>query len=112
MSTLFIWSWWNDAQTNVDVTDWIDDFHNVIMTQNNNSVKVYIDGVQAFSQSWFDYDLQSTTTLILWNDQVNWATYFWFMNEVILENKERTSLEVLNYFNSTCTEYWYLPINS
>ena len=112
MSTLFIWSWWNDAQTNIDVTDWIDDFHNVIMTQNNNSVKVYIDGVQVFSQSWFDYDLQSTTTLIIWNDQVDWARYFWFMNEVILENKEWTSLEVLNYFNSTCTEYWHLPINS
>lgn len=108
---LYKWCRWNDGiltQNPIDVwTNYIFTFN---WTTDHTWLHVFtID--TSFSWEATNYDIQSWP-LVLWSDLVDWAVlYDWSMNEVIVENRAWTYQEALDYFNSTCTEYGYLPFN-
>lgn len=88
--------------TNVSV--W---WHNVITTQSGATTKLYVDGALIGTNSNFPSQSRSPTWWAVWSKYYSSYTekITWYISEVILENKERTAQEVVDYYNLTKTSY-------
>ena len=84
-------SWWNL----ITVTyDW------------NVTMKLYLN----WTLIWTKTDTSPSTWwwLSVWNANINSTTdyWYWWISEVIIENKVWTATEVSNYYNLTKSKYW------
>ena len=82
----------------------LNQWHNIVYTVWNNTLKMYIDGVEQYSSS---YTVSNTASI--WLGRVTYAedkNYLWYLSEVIIESKTWNQSEVLSYYNSTKSNYW------
>ncbi len=103
-TVLFIklYNWYIDG-TSVEVSP--NNWHNIVYTVWNNTLKMYIDGVEQYSSS--SYTISNTASIWLGR-----ATYqdtenlYWYLSQVIVENQVRTAEQVAWYYNQTKSQYW------
>lgn len=106
--SLYRWCRWNDERI-TNNPQWV--WTNYIFSFNGIHLDLYMfTRNEVHSLTSNNYDIQSWP-LVLWSDLVDWAVLQWYMNEVIIEDKAWTRQEARDYFNASCTEYWYLPVN-
>lgn len=103
------WDWQNASAETVTatVTAW---WHNIIVTQASNVVKLYVDGDLIWTNNWYPITWWWTTpdSWCLWSK--DWPTHSekltWYLSKVILEDKVWTDGEVQDYFDNTKAIYW------
>jgi hypothetical protein len=71
-----------------------------------NDLRAYVNGVELSKiRSSYNYNTRAESNVALWICAGSWAitnnqTFAWMIDEAILENKQRTSSEMLDYYNS------------
>ena len=102
------WDWANASAESVtaNVSAW--NWHNIVVTQETSTTKLYVD----WSLIWTISDYPSQSQVPWW--WALWSKYFslhsekltWYLSKVILENKVRTAQEISDYYNQTKWDYW------
>ena len=99
---VYVWGWSNDKATWKYIADSI--WHNITFTYSGGSGIVYIDGVSVYTWTWSPNIISWYT--MLWNNNDLWVDYlYWYLSQVIIEDKVRTADEVVKYYNSTKSTY-------
>ena len=101
---IFTWSWGSGAVTSNQVSMTTSVWYNVCVWYDSNGSVWYLNWVNVFTTS---------STPYAWGDEA-WAFGTWNWNkqwsaiisEMILEDRVRTSQEILNYYNWTKSKYW------
>lgn len=96
--------------TSSTYTPTLNTWSNVAVTYYNSSWKMYVNGT--LQVTWSETAPTNWNKLYLWQNV--WSsstnnTYYWNLSRVIIENKEWTAQDVLNYFNETKWDYGYTP---
>jgi len=99
--TIFEYGW--DVDTWVDIT--LNAWNNVVFTASNWTTKIYVNGALAATKSK-TYNKRGNIFRMFYNPYVAVNNYVWWADELIFENKVRTSDQVLNYYNLTKWNYW------
>lgn len=115
------WSLWLQTVSNTIYTaDWVSGasaiqswaltqwWHNAVVTQEWNTMKLYIDWLIIWTLTNYPSELYSPNWWALWSKLYSGYSEkrTWYLSEVILEDKVRTAQEVLNYYNLTKSNYW------
>lgn len=104
--------WWKDIVSGMVSTtaNWVtytqNKWYHIVTVYNNNNASLYINWEFIVTKTLSD----SSTT---WTLSVNWINDFrtWYrtggtISELILEKRAWTATEILNYYNSTKSNYW------
>ena len=76
-------------------------WHHIVLTNNWSNIIWYVD--------WVAHSLWNPSIPNFWNNLVycSWSnTIDVTLSEFIIENKQRTAQEILNYYNNTKSNYW------
>lgn len=97
---------WSSSAANIQatVTDW---WHNIIITQTGQTVKLYVDGVLKWSKTNYPSQANAPTWWSLWAKfgSTYSEKFNWYISEAIFENKVRTDQEIADYYNQTKWNY-------
>ena len=82
-------------------------WYNIVLTIDNSLwCSCYVNWVQAgttqtIADSW-------TSDFYFWNNYKLWDSSYmnWYLDDIIIESKARTSEEISNYYNNTKSNYW------
>lgn len=101
------WSWWVS-----DVNTWAynsaNEWELVTFTNDWTNKALYINWTKVKEWSlninitWWNLTIWSFPTAYT----NTWQRFYWYMSNVIIENKVWTATEVLNYYNLTKSNYW------
>lgn len=85
-------------------TFWSDNTrHNLIATYDDSTktLKTYLDWEYINNVTLSSSPQYTTNTMLIWkSEDTYWKYYTWWLDEIIIENKARTSTEVSDYYNS------------
>jgi len=100
--------WWGSSNSTKFWTDWsytTNTRYYVTYTIDNWTVKTYLNWVQLWTKTWVSWH---TCALRFWQEWNMWADrhWYWYMKDIIIENKVWTADEILNYFNVYKSLYW------
>jgi len=91
--------WWTGT------TYWSDNTrHHIAATYDNSTkiVKAYLDWTYISSVTLSGSPVYTTNVMTIGKSEDSyWEYYTWWLDELIIENKTRTSTDVLNYYNLT-----------
>ena len=111
-----VWSWINFNYANYD---WVPysaltsrNLRTVVRNNSTHQIKIYRNSVlyntKTFSSYIPSWNWNSYFTLWVWyiaDNSINRRRY-WRISETIVEQKERTAQEILDYYNQTKSKYW------
>lgn len=74
-------------------------------TIDNGTIKTYVNWNNLWTKTWVSWH---TCALRFWQEWNMWADrhWYWYMKDIIIENKVRTVQEISNYYNQTKSLYW------
>ena len=81
-------------------------WRNVIILINNWTISYYVNNELKYTYSG---SVTINNWITLWSPQwrtQTWDTYYWYLSEVIIENKIRSDQERSSYYNNTKSNYW------
>ena len=79
--------------------------HNFIFSWWDNRLKIYLDGVNIYTNGNVRLTGQQVTELTY--GKARWGYWLiWSLSQFIFESKTRTDQEVLDYYNSTKKQFW------
>lgn len=84
-------------------------WHNLIVTNGSDWLKMYYDGTLVWSSNNVrTIKSDNWRTYLWWWNQLSTYTYLWYMSSLILENKIWTAQEIADYYNQTKATYlWF-----
>ena len=98
---------WDIDGANFNIWEWTNVCFILI---DNNHYTVYKDWELQYSNVYTE-GLINNDFITIWtrgnNATTRWDKWDWWISEIIVENKEWTQQEILNYFNKTKSKYWY-----
>lgn len=100
--TLNVWWYQNDRDTwyVINRNTW----YNVIFAYRPSWWTVYVNWESVYSWTWSPAIWNSSTRIS--GDQWGWQLWYWYLSELIFENKKWTIQKAKNYYNSTKSNYW------
>ena len=102
---LYKWADNQREQTSVVPDRWDDTFHHIAITISPTECCFYRDWVKEWTFTWLSNSSYTAPIYVWCNDDTNYA-FNWYIGETIIESKERTDQEILDYFNQTKADYW------
>jgi hypothetical protein len=105
-----VWPWdWTNASAetvtaNVSAWNW----HNVVVTQETTTTKLYVDGTLIWTITSYPTQSSIPDGWALWSkfSSSHSEKLTWYLSKVILEDKVRTAQEISDYYNLTKWNYW------
>ena len=102
----FFWSSWSYCVIwNITIdTNW----HNVCLLATWTSYQWYIDWVAYWTAALSSNNMNNYSELQLWWWGAYWSNRAanWYIRDYIVETVARTDAEILNYYNTTKSNYW------
>ena len=94
-----------DMVSTVNICDWIWHYITVIATW--STAIWYIDWVSNVTNTNSYYTLPPLTNIRIWM-HTWWSAnkYTWYIDNMIIENRQRTAQEIQDYYNNTKSNYW------
>ena len=97
---------WRDVNSSVTNTTWVWELLTVV--NNRSVVKTYRNGVEIMSNT---VSLSvNNTGFTVWSFPSTFSSYYqnfyWYMSELIVEDKARTAQEISDYYDLTKWDYW------
>lgn len=105
-ATIFHWRWstvssvfWTSISYSINTRCYC------TYTINNGTVNTYINWVNLWTKTWIS---GHTCALRFWQEWNMWADRhrYWYMKDIIIEDKARTAQEISDYYNITKWNYW------
>lgn len=77
----------------------------ITCTINSWTINIYFNWWNTWTKTWVSWH---TCALRFWQEWNMWANrrWYWYMKDIIIEDKVRTSQEISDYYNQTKWDYW------
>ena len=102
-----VWHWWgSNFEQFWDTFNYsINTRYYMTYTIKSWVINVYKNWELIWTKSWVSWH---TCALRFWQEWNMWADrhWYWYMKDIIIENKARTAQEIAEYYNQTKSNYW------